>query len=104
LAGERRPLDYALRFIPLWAAGGIFTFAVWFLSSVLSSNEYVSLAAAYLTYRFYHAAVRHPRLSRIHLHAADFMSGLFPHYLDRTTMLWTITMPCSRLQHFWLQQ
>jgi hypothetical protein len=91
LAGERLPLDYALRFIPLWAAGGIFTFAVSFFSSVLFSNEYVSLAAAYLTYMFYLAAVRHPRLSRFHLHAADFMSGLFPHYLDRTTMLWTNT-------------
>jgi hypothetical protein len=35
--------------------------------------------------------VRHPSLSQFHLHAADFMSGLFPHYLDRTTMLWTNT-------------
>ena len=40
---------------------------------------------------FYLAAVRHPSLRHFHLHAADFMSGLFPHYLDRTTMLWTST-------------
>lgn len=89
LAGQQLPLDYAIRFIPLWAAGGIFTFAISFLASVLFSSEYVSLAVAYLAYIFYLAAVRHPSLSRFHLHAADFMSGLFPHYLDRSTMLWT---------------
>jgi len=89
LAGEQLPLDYALRFIPLWAAGGIFTFAVSFLASVLLSSEYVSLAVAYLVYMFYLAAVRHPSLGRYHLHVADFMSGVFPSYLDRSTMLWT---------------
>ena len=89
LAGEHLPLGYALRFIPLWAAGGIFTFGVSFLASVLFSSEYVSLAVAYLIYVFYLAAVRHPSLARYHLHAADFMSGVFPHYLDRSTMLWT---------------
>lgn len=91
LAGEHLPLHYALPFIALWAAGGIFTFAVSFLASALLSNEYLSLTAAYLVYVFYLAAVRHPRLRRFHLHAADFMSGLFPHYLDRATMLWTGT-------------
>jgi ABC-2 type transport system permease protein len=89
LTGEQLPLDYAVRFIPLWAAGGIFTFAISFLCSVAFSNEYVSLASAYLAYVFYLAAVRHPSLRQFHLHAADFMSGLFPHYLDRTTMLWS---------------
>jgi len=89
--GQELPLDYALRFIPLWAAGGIFTFAISFIASVLLSSEYVSLAVAYLTYIFYLAAVRHPTFGRFHLHVADFMSGLFPHYLDRSTMLWTST-------------
>jgi hypothetical protein len=88
LVGEQIPLDYALRFIPLWAAGGIFTFAMSFLASVLFSSEYVSLAVAYLSYMFYLAAVRHPSISRFHLHVADFMGGLFPNYLDRSTMLW----------------
>lgn len=89
LMGQQLPLGYALRFIPLWAAGGIFTFALSFLCSVIFTSEYVSLAVAYVTYIFYLAAVRHPRLARLHLHVADFMSGLFPHYLDRGTMLWT---------------
>jgi ABC-type transport system involved in multi-copper enzyme maturation permease subunit len=89
LAGQQLPLGYALRFIPLWAAGGVFTFAVSFLASVLFSSEYVSLTVAYVAYMFYLAGVRHPSLSRFHLHVADFMSGVFPHYLDRTTMLWT---------------
>jgi ABC-type transport system involved in multi-copper enzyme maturation permease subunit len=91
LAGQQLPLNYALRFIPLWAAGGIFTFAVSFLASVLFSSEYVSLAVAYLVYMFYLAGARHPKLSRFHVHAADFMSGVFPHYLDGNTMLWTNT-------------
>jgi len=100
LAGQLLPLDYALRFIPLWAAGGIFTYAISFLASVLFSSEYVSLAVAYVTYVFYLAASRHPSLSRFHLHVADFMSGLFPHYLDRTTMLWTNTYALTPIAGF----
>ena len=99
-AGEQLPLDYALRFIPLWAAGGIFTYAVSFLSSVLFSSEYVSLAVAYVAYVFYLAASRHPSLSRFHLHVADFMSGLFPRYLDRATMLWTSTYALTPIAGF----
>ncbi|MES2222184.1 MAG: hypothetical protein V4587_14610 [Acidobacteriota bacterium] len=100
LAGEHLPLGYALRFIPLWTAGGIFTFAISFLASVLFSSEYVSLAVAYLVYMFYLAAVRHPSLSPYHLHVADFMTGLFPHYLDRTTMLWTHSYPMTPIAGF----
>ena len=100
LAGEQLPIVYALRFIPLWAAGGIFTFAVSFLASVLFSSEYVSLAVAYLVYVFYLAAARYPGLRRFHLHVADFMTGVFPHYLDRTTMLWTNTYALSPIAGF----
>ena len=100
LASQQLPLGYALRFIPLWAAGGIFTFAISFLCSVIFTSEYVSLAVAYVTYIFYLAAVRHPSLGRLHLHVADFMSGLFPHYLDRTTMLWTNTYASAPIAGF----
>jgi ABC-2 type transport system permease protein len=89
LAGQQLPFDYAVRFIPLWFAGGCFTFAISFVASALFASEYVSLAVAYVTYIFYLAAVRHPYLGRVHLHVADFMSGMFPHYLDRGTMLWS---------------
>ena len=89
VAGQQLPFDYAFPFFPLWAAGGIFTFAVSFLASVLFSSEYVALALSYVGYVFYLAAVRHPAVSRFHLHVADFMSGVFPHYLDRSTKLWT---------------
>ncbi|MCC6586915.1 MAG: hypothetical protein IT168_09510 [Bryobacterales bacterium] len=88
-AGQHLPLDYAIRFFPLWAAGGVFTFAISFVASVLFSSEYVALATSYLAYIFYLAATRHPAFSRFHLHVADFMSGVFPHYLDRSTKLWT---------------
>lgn len=88
LVGEQLPLDYAVRFVPLWFAGGCFTFAISFVASVLFASEYVSLAIAYVTYIFYLAAVRHPAFRGVPLHVADFMSGMFPHYLDRGTMLW----------------
>jgi hypothetical protein len=91
---------YALRFIPLWVAGGMFTFAISFLASVLFTGEYVSLSVAYMAYMFYLAAVRHPKLSRFHLHVADFMSGVFPHYLDRATMLWTGTYALTPIVGF----
>lgn len=91
VVGQQLPLDYAIRFVPLWIMGGIFTYAISFLASVLFSSEYVSLAVAYLSYIFYLAATRYPSLRRFPLHVADFMSGLFPHYLDRTTMLWSHT-------------
>jgi ABC-2 type transport system permease protein len=100
LVGQQLPLNYALRFIPLWAAGGIFTFGISFLASVIFSSEYVSMAVAYIVYVFYLAAVRYPSLRHFHLHAADFMSGLFPHYLDRTTMLWTNTYALTPIVGF----
>jgi len=98
--GQQLSLGYALRFIPLWAAGGIFTYAISFLASVLFSNEYVSLAVAYTTYFFYLAAARHPLLRRFPLHVADFMSGLFPRYLDRATMLWSNTYDLTPIAGF----
>lgn len=100
LIGQQLSLEYTARYIPLWIAGGVFTFAVSFLASVLFSSEYVSLAVAYLAYVFYLAAVRHPSLGRFHLHVADLMSGLFPHYLDRTTMLWTSTYSLAPIAGF----
>jgi ABC-2 type transport system permease protein len=100
LVGQQIPLNYALRFIPLWAAGGIFTFGISFLASVIFSSEYVSMAVSYIAYVFYLAAARYPTLQHFHLHAADFMSGLFPHYLDRTTMLWTGTYALTPIVGF----
>jgi ABC-type transport system involved in multi-copper enzyme maturation permease subunit len=91
LAGEHLPLGYALRFIPLWAAGGIFTFSISFLASVLFGREYVSLAVAFLAFSLHLTALRVTWLNRFHLHASDFMSGLFPHYLDPITMHWSNT-------------
>jgi ABC-type transport system involved in multi-copper enzyme maturation permease subunit len=99
--GQELPLGYTLRFIPLWAAGGIFTFGISFVASILFSSEYVSLAVAYLSYVFYLAAVRHPTFSRFHLHVADFMSGFFPHYLDRSTMLWMSGYALAPIAGFW---
>jgi len=100
LVGQQLPMDYAVRFIPLWAVGGIFTYAISFLASVLFASEYVSLAVAYIAYIFYLAAARLPRLQPFHLHVADFMSGLSPHYLDRSTMLWTSSYAITPIAGF----
>jgi ABC-type transport system involved in multi-copper enzyme maturation permease subunit len=102
LVGQQLPLDYSLRFIPLWAVGGIFTYAISFLASVVFSSEYVSLAVAYLAYIFYLAAARLPSLSPFHLHVADFMSGLLPHYLDRSTMLWASSYAIAPIAGFFV--
>ena len=88
LMHRQLPLAYGLPFVPLWATGGIFTFGISFLCSVLFTSEYASLAVAYMTYIFYLAASRYPKLQPYHLHVADFMSGMLPSYLDRSTMLW----------------
>lgn len=88
LMHQQLPLSYGLRFVPLWAVGGIFTFAISFLASVLFTSEYVSLTVAYVTYIFYLAGVRHPMLRVYRLHVADFMSGVSSGYLDRATALW----------------
>jgi hypothetical protein len=96
------PLGYGLPFIPLWAIGGLLTFGISFLFSVLFTNEYVALAAAYTTYILYLAGVRHPLLGRYHLHVADFMSGLSPGQLGRSTMQWGNTYPLTPIVGFFI--
>jgi len=100
LVHQQLPLSYGLPFIPLWAIGGLFTFAVSFLCSVLFTSEYVALAVAYMSYMFYLAGVRHPRLAPYHLHVADLMSGDAPHQLDPHTTLWVGTYPIAPIFGF----
>jgi ABC-2 type transport system permease protein len=102
LAHEQMPLSYGLRFVPLWAIGGLLTFSISFLFSALLNSEYVSLAVSYTAYMFYLAATRHPTLGRFHLHVADFMSGLVPGAVDRNTMLWGSTYPLAAAAGFFL--
>jgi ABC-2 type transport system permease protein len=101
LIHQPMPLGYGLQFIPLWTIGGMVTFGIAFIFSVLFTNEYVALAAAYMTYFFYLAGVRHPRL-KYNLHVADFMSGQFPGQLDRSTMLWGNTYPLTPIIGFFI--
>jgi ABC-2 type transport system permease protein len=100
LMHQAMPLSYGLRFVPLWAIGGMLTFALSFLASVVIPNEYGSLAAAYMAYIFYLAGVRHPRLGPYHMHVADFMSGFNPGQLDTHTMLWGATYPLTPIFGF----
>jgi hypothetical protein len=85
---------------PFWIIGGLFTFGVTFLCSVIFTSEYTALAVGYLSYMFYLAACRHPRLSPYSLHAADFMSGRLGHAIDPHTMLWTGNIPFTLIVGF----
>ena len=97
--GEHVPLSYGLGYVPFWIVGGLVTYAVAFVCSVIFQSEYVALAVSYVSYMFYLAACRHPRLGEYPLHVADFMSGRLGHALDRHTDLWTgvfpVTMVCG---------
>lgn len=99
---QSMPLSYGLGFVPFWTIGGLFTFGVTFLCSVIFTSEYTALAVGYLSYIFYLAACRHPRLSPYSLHVADFMSGRLGHALDPHTLLWAGNIPYSHIAGFTL--
>ena len=101
LVHQSMPLAYGLGFVPFWTVGGLVTFGVTFLCSVIFTSEYTALAVGYLSYMFY-LACRHPRLSPYHLHVADFMSGRFGNALDPHTLLWTGTIPFTLIAGFTL--
>jgi hypothetical protein len=100
LVHQSMPLAYGLGFIPFWTIGGLVTFGITFLCSVIFTSEYTALAVGYLSYMFYLAACRHPRLNRYPLHVADFMSGRFGHAMDSHTLLWTGTAPFTLIAGF----
>jgi ABC-type transport system involved in multi-copper enzyme maturation permease subunit len=102
LVHQSMPLSYGLGFVPYWTIGGWFTFGVAFLCSVIFTSEYTALAVGYLSYVFYLAICRHPRLSPYPLHAADFMSGRLDHVLDPHTLLWTGAVPVTLIAGFTL--
>lgn len=102
LVHQSAPLSYGLGFVPLWTIGGLFTFGVTFLCSVIFSSEYTALAVGYVSYVFYLAACRYPSLRPYPLHVADFMSGRMGGFLDAHTLLWTGTISLTLIAGFML--
>lgn len=100
LVHQTMPLSYGLGFVPFWTIGGLVTFGITFLCSVIFTSEYTALAVGYLSYMFYLAACRHPRLSPYSLHVADFMSGRLGNVIDPHTLLWTGNIPFTLLSGF----
>lgn len=84
---------YCFGFFPLWVLGGLVTFGVTFVCSVVFPGEYTALAVGYLFYMFLLAGARHPSLRRYPLHVADFMSGRLGRMLDPHTAVWTGHVP-----------
>jgi hypothetical protein len=102
LIHEEFSLSHSLPFLPLWIIGGLATFSLSFLCSVIFASEYTALAVAYVAYFFYLAVVRYPRFRSYPLHVGDMMGGNLGHMIDLHTMLWTGNVPMAMLFGFLL--
>ena len=102
LIHEQFSLSISLPFLPLWIIGGLATFSLSFLCSVIFQSEYTALAVAYVTYFFYLAAARYPRFRPYPLHIADLMGGNLGHVIDLHTVAWTGNIPVAMLSGFLL--
>jgi ABC-type uncharacterized transport system permease subunit len=100
LVGEQFSSAQSLPFVPLWIAGGMLTFAISFLSSVLFQSEYTALASAWVAYFFYLAATHHPKLRAYPLNVGDLMNGWLGHFINPHTLGWSGTMPMAILCGF----
>ncbi|HZY62025.1 MAG TPA: hypothetical protein VFE38_05810 [Edaphobacter sp.] len=100
LVHQSMPLSYGLGFVPFWAIGGLVTYGITFLCSVIFTNEYTALTVGYVSYVFYLAACRYPPLRPYPLHVADFMSGRLGNVLSFHTLLWTGTIPFTLIAGF----
>ncbi|MEO6910602.1 MAG: ABC transporter permease subunit [Edaphobacter sp.] len=94
------PLEWALPFVGLWMAGGLATFALSFVCSVIFASEYTSLAVSYVVYFFYLAATRLPSLAPYPLHIGDIMSGRVHALMDLKTAMWTGDFPVAIFSGF----
>ena len=100
LVHQQFSLSHSLPFLPLWIIGGLATFSLSFLCSVIFHSEYTALAVAYVAYFFYLAAVRYPRFRRYPLHIGDFMGGNLGHMIDLHTISWTGIIPVGMMSGF----
>jgi ABC-2 type transport system permease protein len=100
LVHEQFSLSHSLPFLPLWIIGGLATFSLSFLCSVIFQSEYTALAVAWVTYFFYLAAARYPRFRPYPLHMGDMMGGSLGHLIDLHTLTWTGTVPMAMLSGF----
>lgn len=80
--------------------GGMLTFAISFLSSVIFQSEYTALAVAYVAYLFYLAGTHHPKLRAYPLNVGDLMNGWLGHFLNPHALGWSGTMPMAILCGF----
>jgi ABC-2 type transport system permease protein len=100
LVGEQFSPAQSLPFVPLWFAGGMLTFSISFLSSVIFQSEYTALATAYVAYVFYLAGTHHPKLRIYPLNVGDLMNGWLGHFINPQTLGWSGTMPMAILCGF----
>ena len=100
LVSERFALQHGLVFVPLWIIGGIATYSLAFLFSVLFTNEFAALGAAYGVFLIYQLTTRLPNLHPHLLSVGDLMIGKLGNMINLQTLEWTGTIPLTALCEF----
>lgn len=100
LAGERFALQHGLIFAPLWVIGGMVTYSLAFLFSVLFTSEFSGLGAAYGVFLIYQLTTRLPNMHPHLLSVGDLMIGKLGNMINLETLEWTGAVPLTVLCEF----
>ena len=100
LVGERFVPQHGLAFLPLWIIGGMVTYSLAFLCSVLFTSEFTALGAAYGVFLLYQLATRMPNMHPHLLSVGDLMIGKLGNSINLQTLEWTGTIPLVALCEF----
>jgi ABC-type transport system involved in multi-copper enzyme maturation permease subunit len=100
LVGEKFAPLHALVFVPLWIVGGMVTYSVAFLFSVLFTSEFTALGSAYGVFLMYQLTTHLPNLHPYLLSVGDLMIGKLGNMINLQTLEWTGTVPLAVLCEF----
>lgn len=100
LVGERFAPQHGLIFLPLWIIGGMVTYSLAFLFSVLLSSEFAALGAAYGVFLIYQLTTRLPNTRPYLLSVGDLMIGKLGNMISLQTLEWNGTIPVTELCEF----
>jgi ABC-type transport system involved in multi-copper enzyme maturation permease subunit len=100
LAGERFAPQHGFVFVPLWIVGGMVTYSLAFLFSVLFTSEFTALGAAYGVFLMYQLTTHLPKMHPYLLSVGDLMIGKLGNMINVQTLEWTGTVPLTLLCEF----
>jgi hypothetical protein len=89
-----------LVFVPFWIVGGMVTYSLAFLFSVLFISEFTALVAAYGVFLMYQLTTHLPTLHPYLLSVGDLMIGKLGNMINLQTLQWTGTIPLAVLCEF----